>query len=132
MVERNREGAVKMRLKSVKYPVLRLMPAIILLTGLAFPVLAQSFTSPYASALRNYNVRSMSFSLWCQQTQSYLLERCEERRPEDVQTFEDFRALIERYEIQYLKKVERDLAARDRNKFDLTDTVRGFQSMPLR
>ena len=125
-----------MRLKPVKYSILRRMTAMILLTGLltglAFPVLAQPFTTPYSSALRNYNVRSMSFSLWCQQTQRYPLERCEERRPEDVQTFEDFRALIERYEIQYLKKVERDLAARERSKFDLTETVRGFQSMPPR
>lgn len=125
-----------MRLKPVKYLISYRMTAMILLTGLltglAFPVLTQPFTTPYSSAQRNYNVRSMSFSLWCQQTQRYLMERCEERRPEDVQTFEDFRALIERYEIQYLKKVERDLAARERSKFDLTETVREFQSMPPR
>ena len=57
------------------------------------------------------------------------MEQCEERRPEDVQTFEDFRALIERYEIQYLKKVEGNLAARKRSNFDPTNTVREFQTM---
>ena len=36
-----------------------------------------------------FNVRTLDFDLWCQQTQRYATDRCAARRPEDVKAFED-------------------------------------------
>jgi hypothetical protein len=83
------------------------------------------------SAPQNYGVRTMSFELWCQQTQRYPAERCMARRPEDVKAFEDYRTVIERYELEYLKQVQRErdtrsFSTRDPNRtiFDKTDGIR--------
>jgi len=74
-----------------------------------------------------YNVKTMDFDLWCQQTQRYAIERCTARRPEDVKAFEDYRSSVERYELDYLKQVQKDndtLAIFNR---DPLQTVRGKQ-----
>lgn len=54
----------------------------------------------------NFDVKNMSFDMWCQETQHNPTDRCEARRPEDVKAFEDYRALIERYELDHLKRVQ--------------------------
>jgi len=59
-------------------------------------------------AQRNYDVTSMNFDLWCQETQHWPSARCDKRLPEDVKTFEEFRTKIESYEIPYLQKQNRD------------------------
>ena len=59
-----------------------------------------------------FNVRTMDFDLWCQQTQRYAADRCAARRAEDVKAFEDYRSSIERYELDYLKQVQKDQNAR--------------------
>jgi hypothetical protein len=94
-----------------------------LCAGLAAGVQAQPLSAP-----QNYGVRSMSFDLWCQQTQRYPADRCMARRPEDVKAFEDYRAVVERYELQYLKQVQKErdqqtFTTRDPNRtiFDKTD-----------
>src|SRR5260221_1522551 len=88
-----------------------------------FPALAFAGTGRLALALslpaapgRNlslgtstFNVRTMDFDLWCQQTQRYATERCAARRAEDVKAFEDYRSSIERYELDYLKPLQKDL-----------------------
>ena len=58
---------------------------------------------------RNFNVQEMNFDLWCQQTQHLAPDRCDKRLPEDEQTFEAYRAQVERYEIPYLQRQQRDL-----------------------
>jgi hypothetical protein len=68
----------------------------------AFPAKAQTG--------RNYDVKTMNFDLWCQETQHLPAERCDKRTPEDEKTFEAYRAQIERYEVPYLQRQRRDLA----------------------
>ena len=70
--------------------------------------LAQPITGPL-----NYDVKTMTFELWCQETQRYPAERCNARRPADLAAFESYRAAIERYELQYLKQVDRERQIRD-------------------
>src|SRR5262245_50351411 len=72
------------------------------------PTLAQPLSAPL-----NYDVKTMTFELWCQETQRYPAERCLERRAADVTAFENYRAAIERYELQYLKQVDRQRQIRD-------------------
>ena len=59
---------------------------------------------------KNFNVQTMNFDLWCQETQHLPPERCDKRLPEDEQVFEAFRAQVEHYEIPYLQRQQRDLA----------------------
>ena len=64
--------------------------------------------------LQNYAVQSMNFDLWCQETQRYAVDRCDERRAEDVREFENYRNIIERYELQYLQQKRRNAEAEQR------------------
>lgn len=70
----------------------------------------------------NFSVKNMSFDLWCAETQRYAPERCAARSPADAKAFEDYRAAIERYEIQHLKQVQREQELRDRGNRDPTST----------
>ena len=74
-----------------------------------------------------FNVRTMDFDLWCQQTQRYAADRCAARRAEDVKAFEDYRSSIERYELDYLKQVQKDQNVRTRTNRDPSQTVSGKQ-----
>ena len=74
-----------------------------------------------------YNVRQMDFDLWCQQTQRYSAERCTDRRLEDVKAFEDYRTAVERYELDYLKQLQRDQDIRTRTTRDPMQNVQGKQ-----
>ena len=74
-----------------------------------------------------FNVRTMDFDLWCQQTQRYAADRCAARRAEDVKAFEDYRSSIERYELDYLKQVQKDQDVRTRTNRDPSQTVSGKQ-----
>lgn len=69
---------------------------------------------PQRGGRQNYNIQPMNFDLWCQETQRYSVDRCDERWPEDQREFVEYRAIIERYELQYLMKQERDAAAEGR------------------
>jgi hypothetical protein len=89
--------------------------------------LAQPLSGPL-----NYDVKNMTFEAWCQETQRYPAERCEARRPADVTAFENYRAAIERYELQYLKQVERERQIRDSITRDPTQSATSRQdSVPL-
>jgi len=74
-----------------------------------------------------FNVQTLDFDLWCQQTQRYPQDRCAARRAEDVKAFEDYRSSIERYELDYLKQEQRDQDLRTRTNRDPTQTVTGKQ-----
>ncbi|MGA7674799.1 MAG: hypothetical protein WCA78_07085 [Rhizomicrobium sp.] len=56
-----------------------------------------------------YNVKTMDFDLWCTEEQHLPYERCDKRLPEDMQKFEAYRAVVEKYEIPYLQKKEQKL-----------------------
>ena len=75
----------------------------------------------------SFPVRTMDFDLWCQQTQRYDAMRCMARRAEDLKAFEDYRSSIERYELDYLRQVQKDQEIRTRTNRDPTQTVTGKQ-----
>src|ERR1700753_267752 len=54
----------------------------------------------------NYDVQTINFDLWCQETQHLPADRCDKRTPADEQAFEDYRAKDEKYEIPYLQGKE--------------------------
>jgi hypothetical protein len=95
----------------------------------AIPFLAiagSAFAQPF-SGRSNYDVKDMSFDRWCQETQQYPADRCDARRPEDVKAFEDYRAVIERYELDYLKRVQQNEELQANINRDPTQTVQSRQ-----
>jgi hypothetical protein len=74
-----------------------------------------------------YNVKPMDFDLWCQQTQRYSADRCAARRLEDVMAFEDYRTAVERYELDYLKQLQKDENFRTQTTRDPLQNVQGKQ-----
>ncbi len=56
-----------------------------------------------------YPVQTMDFGIWCTEVQHYSWDRCDKRSPEDVQKFEAYRTVVERYEVPYLKEKETTL-----------------------
>ena len=76
--------------------------------------------------------QELTFELWCQETQRYPAERCDARRPADVAAFEAYRASIERYELQYLKQVDRERQIRDSvNRDPMQSTISRQEFRPL-
>jgi len=65
----------------------------ILLSGLAFAVLALAATAPAQA-------RNLYFDMWCQE-QGYPKERCDARSPGDVEAFEAYWRAVEKYEESY-------------------------------
>ena len=88
----------------------------------ALPVAASA--QPLSGPL-NYGVKNMTFDLWCQETQRYSPERCGARSPADEKAFENYRAAIERYELEHLKQIQREQQIRERTNRDPTGTVAG-------
>ena len=109
----------------------RVILAALAFTGPGGLALAQSLPAAPGRDLSigtsTFNVRTMDFDLWCQQTQRYAAERCAARRAEDVKAFEDYRGSIERYELDYLKQVQKDQEVRTRTNRDPSQTVTGKQ-----
>ena len=96
----------------------------------ATPAIAQTFpTTPEGnfSGSQPFDVRQMTFDLWCQQTQRYSADRCHARSDADVKAFEDYRSSVERYELDYLKQQQRDRDLEYRTNRDPTATVRDRQ-----
>ena len=63
-------------------------------------------TGVWAQGQTRYPVQSLNFDLWCQETAKLPVARCLQRTPEDMQRFEAYRAVIERYEIPFLQERE--------------------------
>ena len=108
---------------------MRTTPIVLVFSALALlgsaPTLAQPLSGPL-----NYDVKTMTFELWCQETQRYPAERCSARRPADVRAFEGYRAAVERYELQYLKQVQRERQIRDSINRDPTATSGRLDATP--
>ncbi len=63
---------------------------------------------PAASQTARYDVKTMNFDLWCQETAKLDPDRCDKRTPEDEKSFEAYRAKVEKYEIPYLQRKEKE------------------------
>ncbi len=55
---------------------------------------------------KRYDVQTINFDLWCQETQHLPPDRCDKRLPNDEADYEDYRAKVEKYEIPYLQGQE--------------------------
>ncbi len=80
--------------------------ALLVLAALAAAIPA--LTPAMAQRNGNYPVQEMNFDLWCQEQAGLPVDRCDKRQPDDVATFEAYRAKIERYEIPYLQQKSED------------------------
>lgn len=77
------------------------------------------------SGARNYDVKPMSFDIWCQETERLPVERCDQRLSGDVEAFETYRRTVERYEIRYLDERAKDKVLEERIlNYDPTRTIR--------
>ena len=72
---------------------------------LVFAALA-SLTMPSAGQAGSYDVQTLNFDLWCQETQHLAPERCDRRMASDEADFEAYRAKVEKYEVPYLRSRE--------------------------
>jgi hypothetical protein len=64
---------------------------------------------PAGAQSARYQVHSLDFDIWCTEQQRLPYERCDKRLPEDMEKFEAYRAIVERYEIPYLQEKDRTL-----------------------
>lgn len=62
-----------------------------------------------AQTLRYPVKHALDFDLWCTEVQHIDWQRCDKRLPEDMQKFEAYRAVVERYEIPYLQEKDTTL-----------------------
>ncbi len=68
--------------------------AILAVLAMAVPAAAQD---------SKYNVQTINFDLWCQETQHLPPDRCDKRLPQDETDYEAYREKVEKYEIPYLQ-----------------------------
>lgn len=62
-----------------------------------------------APAHAQFKVHNLDFDIWCTEEAHLPADRCEKRLPEDVQTFEAYRDIIERYEIEHMRSQDSKL-----------------------
>ena len=103
-----------------------------LLLGVCASALAQNSTTQGLTDQppRTFDVKTLTFDLWCEETQQYPADRCAKRLPTDIKAFEDYRSAVERYELQYLNQVEQTRAATARANRDPTQAERDRQDAP--
>lgn len=78
------------------------------------PLLAAALTAAAVSmmagaAQTGYPVKRMDFDLWCTEEMRWPFERCAQRLADDLQKFDDYRAIIEKYEIRQQQEKQRRL-----------------------
>ena len=105
---------------------MKMFAAALLQAGFLMALSAAAAAQPLSGPL-NYNVKNMTFDLWCLETQRYPQDRCQARSPADVKAFEDYRAAIERYELNHLKDVQRQQQFQERINRDPTSTASGLR-----
>jgi len=71
-----------------------------LLAAVALPAHAQQ---------TRYPVKTMDFDIWCTEEAHLSYDRCGKRLPADMQKFEAYRAIVEKYEIPYLQQRQQKL-----------------------
>jgi len=75
-----------------------------LVAALAVPAVAQK--NPNDTT--RYNVQTINYDLWCQETEGLPPDRCDKRLPEDDAKYEAYRNAVEKFEIDYLKRKDAD------------------------
>lgn len=70
--------------------------------------LAAAVLTTRAEAQEPYPLHEMNFDLWCQEEKHLPPERCDKRLPGDDAEFQAYRSTIERYEIPYLQRREKE------------------------
>ncbi|HTP77919.1 MAG TPA: hypothetical protein VMJ73_13180 [Rhizomicrobium sp.] len=65
-----------------------------------------ALAAPAAGQGGPYDLKTLNFDLWCQETQHLPPDRCDKRLPSDEADFEAYRAKVEKYEIPYMKSRE--------------------------
>jgi hypothetical protein len=98
----------------------------------AQPAATQTLPGIANSVPRTFDVKRMSFETWCQEIQRYAADRCDARRQEDVLAFENYRSVIERYEIDFLRQREQNRQAQERVERDPTLTDEALTGLPAR
>ncbi len=80
------------------------------MNGMKFPLFAAAllFAMPANAQSTRYDVKTLNFDLWCQETAKINPDRCDKRTPEDEKQFEVYRAKIEKYEVPYLQRQEKE------------------------
>ena len=69
----------------------------------ALPLLATAQPANNVALPQTYNIKTLSFDRWCIEEQRYPASRCDARLQGDVVAFEDYRARVERYDLQFEK-----------------------------
>lgn len=87
-------------MNNMERPVSLALGALVVM--LVLPAAAQN-------AQLRYRLEPLNFDLWCQETVRLPVARCDQRLPEDMERFEAYRAVIERYEIPYLQERQNQL-----------------------
>lgn len=59
-----------------------------------------------AAGAQGYKVEDLNFDMWCQETQKLPPDRCDKRLASDEADFEDYRAKVEKYDIEHLQQQE--------------------------
>jgi hypothetical protein len=67
--------------------------------------------NPQIERRQGYDPQPMNFELWCQETARYSNERCAQRLTGDVREFEDYRSIIERFELETYMEQRHDAEA---------------------
>jgi hypothetical protein len=94
-----------------------------------WPLFAAAESVNTSTPTLTYGVKTLSFDRWCQDDQRYPESRCDARLPGDVMAFEDYRARVERYDLQYEKdrtkehEFERDMFKHDHSQPQPTPDV---------
>ncbi|MGQ0740939.1 MAG: hypothetical protein ACT4OG_01400 [Alphaproteobacteria bacterium] len=89
---------------------------------IALPFSAHAQSANYISPPLTYGVKTLSFDRWCQEDQRYPVARCDQRLAADVAAFEEYRAQVERYDLDYEMErtreyeFERDVLRRDHSQ----------------
>jgi len=80
------------------------------MNGMRFSLFAAAllFALPASAQSTRYDVKTLNFDLWCQETAKISPDRCDKRTPEDEKQFEIYRAKIEKYEVPYLHRREKE------------------------
>jgi hypothetical protein len=75
-----------------------------------FPLFAAALllAAPASAQNTRYDVKTLNFDLWCQETAKIDPDRCDKRLPDDEKQFEAYRAKIEKYEVPYLQRKEKE------------------------
>jgi hypothetical protein len=63
---------------------------------------------PASAQTARYDVKTLNFDMWCQETARLDPDRCDKRTPDDEKSFEIYRAKIEKYELPYLQRKEKE------------------------